>query len=156
MKEIIVDIKDESYLLENYSNSKVNRLLLEYIINAVWYTKMDEKFVIKINNYINGDLNIQTLIKESFSAEIEKLNNERRRNNLLQICLLVIGIIFLVLSQIVAIDFIFSELFIIIGWVPIWEAIDIELFKDSKNKRKRIIIKKILDSEIIVIDKRSN
>ncbi|MGN1302507.1 MAG: hypothetical protein ACI4VO_02495, partial [Clostridia bacterium] len=35
------------------------------------------------------------------------------------------------------------------GWVPIWETIDIELFSDLEGRRKKIILKRLLESEII-------
>ena len=45
--------------------------------------------------------------------------------------------------------FIFKEIILIGGWVLIWEMIELEIFSDVKEKRKRIILKKILNSEFI-------
>lgn len=46
-------------------------------------------------------------------------------------------------------DVIWKEVLLIGGWVPIWETIDIELFSDLEGRRKRIILKRLLESEII-------
>ena len=59
------------------------------------------------------------------------------------------GIFFLTLSTLVDSESIWYELMIIGGWVPIWEMIEVELFPDVEERRKRKVIKKLLKSEII-------
>ena len=46
-------------------------------------------------------------------------------------------------------DFIFKEVFLIVGWVPIWEVIEIEFFTELKEKGKRRILRKILESNFV-------
>ena len=50
---------------------------------------------------------------------------------------------------------ILNEIVLIGAWVPIWEAIELELFTDTKEKRKRKQLKKILKGEIIEIENKN-
>lgn len=66
---------------------------------------------------------------------------------------MLLGILLLFLSTVIRGMFIFEEVFLIIGWVPIWEAVDIELFSDVKEKKKRNALKKLLESNLEIVNK---
>ena len=66
----------------------------------------------------------------------------------MQLIYLIIGILSLVLSSLIK-ENIFKELILISGWVLIWSMIEIEIFSDTELKRKRKILKQLLNSEII-------
>lgn len=86
---------------------------------------------------------------DGFYQEYEMSKKIYHITNIKQFFLLMIGVIFLFLSTIVNESIIWKEILLIGGWVPIWEMIDLELFSDFQERRKRKILKKLLKSEII-------
>ena len=92
--------------------------------------------------------NITKMIKDGLKDEYNMGIRERHDNNMKQLWLLVLGIIFLFLSTLIEEDVIWKELLLIIVWVPIWEMIEVELFPDLEGRKRRKIIKKLLNSKI--------
>ena len=99
------------------------------------------------NNTKYSDENVEKLIKNGLKFELQNSTKIRDLNNIKQVILVLIGILFLFLSTLIN-DAIFGEVLIVIGWFPIWETLDIEFFTDVKEKRKRSIINKLLESKI--------
>ena len=60
--------------------------------------------------------------------------------------------LFLIFSTITKPEII-KELILIIGWVAVWEVVDIAINVDSKQKFNRKIIKKLIDCKITVNNK---
>ena len=89
------------------------------------------------------------IIPDELKQEYNKSLKLYHITNIRQLFLLLLGIFFLFLSTLIKEDVIWKEVLLIGGWVPIWETIDIELFSDLEGRRKRIILKKLLKSEII-------
>lgn len=89
------------------------------------------------------------IITDELKQEYNKSLKLYHITNIRQLFLLLLGIFFLFLSTLIKEDVIWKEVLLIGGWVPIWETIDIELFSDLEGRRKRIILKKLLKSEII-------
>ena len=87
------------------------------------------------------------MINEGFKEEYNRSKQEHIDNNMKQIIFLLLGILFIFLSTTISEEFIWKEILLISGWVPIWEVIDVELFSDAEGIRK--IINKLLQSKII-------
>ena len=47
---------------------------------------------------------------------------------------------------------IINEIILIGSWVPIWEAIELELLTDTYEKRKQKILKRLMKCEIEEVD----
>ena len=63
----------------------------------------------------------------------------------------------LFLSTKVTDDNLMKEILLIIGWVPIWETMEVELFPDAVQRKRRRAIKRLLKCEIVertVIDEK--
>ena len=148
-KTIVVDLARKEDLVSRYNNEKVDKDLIEYLIKEGLYYKKSDKFIIVVEKESNIELNSINLIKEGLNEEFKKSLKVRDLNNLKQISLFFIGIFFLALSTLIPHEGIWYELMIIGGWVPIWEMIEVELFPDVEERRKRKVIKKLLKSEII-------
>ena len=73
---------------------------------------------------------------------------EKRRNNLIQFAYFIIGLLLLVISRLIGNASILKEVFLIGGWVFIWEVLEIELFHDFKNNLRAKKVKQLLKSEI--------
>ena len=91
------------------------------------------------------------MIKDGLRIEYKKKLRNRYYNNIKQLVLLLIGTLFLFMTVIIKDNFVFREVVLIIGWVPIWAAIEIELFTDAVERRKRKIIKKLLKSDFEIL-----
>lgn len=151
MEKIIeIDLIEKNDLVEKYDNNNLSKELLEYIIKESTFITMKDNIKIVINekNYI--DLNIEKIIKDGLQKEYNQNLKLNHLSNIKQILLLLIGIIFLIIWATIKVENIWKEVLLIIGWVPIWEAVDIKLFADMESKRRRTILKKLITSEIII------
>lgn len=148
MKKIIeVDLIDEDSLFEKFNKRQVSNELIDYIIKEVGILKQNDVITIIINNYLNiSDTKI--LIKNKISDEYSQTILKYQHNIYIQLIYLIIGILSLILSSLIK-ENIFKELILISGWVLIWSMIEIEIFSDTELKRKRKILKQLLNSEII-------
>ncbi len=148
-KVINIDINEESDMVEKYDNSKISQELLEYIIEKAKFTKKYDKIKIVINNNCQIKLNFPKMFYNAFEEEYKNNVQDHLRNNILQLVLLFLGIIFIFISFQIKNNEIWKEIFLIGGWVPIWEMVDLELFTDVRGKRRSKILLKLIDSEIV-------
>lgn len=148
-KIIAIDIINEDDLLEKYNKKKVSKDLISYIIESTPSFKNKDTFKIKINNRIKTSC-VQLII-DGLKEEYQKSVNTHRRNNIIQIIYLLVGIIVLSISNIIE-KVIFKEIVLIGGWVLIWSMVELEIFSDTSGRRKRRVLKKLLNSEIIEIN----
>ena len=145
MKEINIYIKNKEDFFLKYDNSKISKELINYLIES---TILNTKN--KIIMHSSLDIDYKKYIIEGLEEELEHNLENKKRTNHLQILLIFLGMFFLCLSVIFKDFEIWHEVILIGGWVPIWEAIDIELFRDSKERKKRYILNNLLKSEIEV------
>lgn len=147
MKRIIeIDLMEENDLFEKYNKRQVSNELIDYMIKEVGILNKNDVIKIIVNNYLTIS-NTKALIKNKLSDEYDKTILKNRHNVYIQLIYLIIGIIALFVSSLLK-DTIFKELILIGGWVLIWSMIEIEIFSDTELKRKRKILKQLLDSEI--------
>lgn len=151
-KIVTIDIQNEEDLVGIYDSNIANYNLIDYILKKTLYTNKNDKITFIIHNKCNTTLPIKDIIINGLYLEYEHLIKEYKKNTLLQIALLFLGLFFLFLSTILVKESIWHEFLVIAGWVPLWEMIDIELFSDSKNRRKKHIIEKLLKSEFNIED----
>lgn len=144
MKNIVVNIRREKDLYEKYSN-EVSTELLEYLIEEA---KLNKEIEVTINTKLDIK-NIDKLIIKG----LEDLCNDNKIVDKIydkkQIILFVVGIIFLIISTLTKPEII-KELVLIIGWIAVWEVLDITINIDSKYKRRKKAIKKLLNCKITV------
>jgi len=146
MEKIIeIDISDKYDLVDKYNEKKISKELLEYIIKQAGLVKRKHRIKIMINKRCNIDKDIKKLIKEGLKEEYNRSLEEYHHNNKKQIFLLILGILFIFLSTLIKDGIIWKELLLIGGWVPIWEMVELELINDVAGRRRRKIIKKIMN-----------
>ena len=143
MKNIVVNLKDESDLYGKYNND-VSKDLIKYLIEEAVLIGEDANII--INTKLKID-NIDEIIKKGLIKEYNESKKIDRIHNNKQIVFFLIGTIFLILSTFINYSVI-KEIIIISGWVAIWEVVDISLNLDSKSKISRKIIKKLINSKI--------
>lgn len=145
MRQIYIDLNNREDILERYNQNDISNELIEYIIKQANFVKK-EKIELIIKNKTN--IKITDRLKQAFNDEYTNSLKSQHYNNIRQIVLVLVGIIFLILSMTIHED-ILKEVLLIGSWVPIWEAFDSELFLDFRERRKRKILKKLMNSKII-------
>lgn len=147
-KVIKVDLDRKFDLLRTYNDNKVDLDLIEYLIDQIGLFKDTEKVKIVLNKRCELDVNVIKLIKEGLKEEHKKSLNVRDQNNLKQLWLLLMGVVFIFLSTKIE-DSLWKEVLVILGWVPIWEMMEVELFPDAAERKRRKAIKRLLKCEIV-------
>ena len=151
MKKVIeIDLNSKDDLLEKYNNKRISKDLIEYLINEINFINKNDNVVIQINNNIKTDIDIVKYLTNGLKDEYKSNIKSHLKNNIIQIVLFFLGIFFLFLSTQIKGNDIWKEILLIGGWVPIWEMIDLELFNDYRGHKRKRILQKLLDSEIII------
>lgn len=151
MKKVIeIDLNNKEDLLERYNNKRISKDLVEYLINETNFINKKVNIVIQINNNIKTDIDIVKYLTNGIKDEYVSNIKSHLKNNIIQIVLFFLGIFFLFLSTQINDNDIWKEILLIGGWVPIWEMIDLELFNDFRGHKRKRILQKLLDSEIII------
>ena len=148
-KTIIININSKKDLFDTYNNKEINDKLIAHIIKKASLISKKDKLTINILNNIKENINISKLIKERLKKEYNSVILEHHKNNLIQFILFIIGVIILVVAKLYN-HLIWHDVLVIIGWVPIWEMVDIEIFDNINEKRLKKIINKLLVSKIII------
>ncbi len=152
-KTIEIDLVCEDDIFEKYNRKLANKELINHIIHEADPFDKKEVLLVSIRNKTNVKKEkYLDIIKQSLEREYNKCVQEIDHNNIKQFIYLLIGIGFLFVSTIFGKNFVFEELFLIGGWVLIWETIEIEMFSDSELKKRLVILRKLLKSEFKEID----
>lgn len=70
-------------------------------------------------------------------------------DNVKQIYFFIIGVLLIFISTFFKEQGLLREVILIIGWVPIWEMVRIELLPDAQGRVKRRVLRKLMHSEIV-------
>ena len=146
-KVIKIDLINEIDLMNNYDENKLSNNLLEYIIKEALYIKREDKIKIIINNKCNTKKDYKEMFINAFKEEYKNNLKIHNRTNIVQLILLIIGIFFIFLSFQINNE-IWKEIFLISGWVPIWEMIELELFNDVRDRKRKRVLLKLINSKI--------
>lgn len=147
MKSIIVNIRRERDLYEKYSN-RVSNELIKYLIDEA---KVKDDVEIIINTKLNIN-NIDKLIRNGLQNSIKNLRKIDKFYDSKQVILFIFGLLFLIISYLTKPEII-KELILIIGWVAVWEVMDIAINIDSKQKYNKKIVNKLINCKITVNNK---
>ena len=145
--EIIVDLKNKENLIETYNNKICCHKLINYLVKNTHVNSFNK---VIINKYFKDKIECVNIIKNSIEYEYKKSTLKQFRNNCLQILLLILGIVFLFISTKIEQSSIWHEIFIIGGWVPIWEMIHIEIFSESLERKTRRSLKRLMEADFII------
>ena len=147
MKKIIeIDIVSKDDLYESYNRKKVSHELINYLMETTNTIRKKDKVEIIINNKTEDkSLNI---IKKGLEEEIKKSKERHKRTNIMQVVYFIVGILALSISTQIPIE-IFRELTIICGWVLIWTIIELEMYNDVAERKRRRLLRKLLKSKFI-------
>ena len=147
-KVITVDIADKNDLVEKYDRSIVNADLIRFILTQAELASHKDTFKIIVKDKCHLDHDVSNLIRSGIKIEYDNAVYEHTRNNNWQILSVIIGVILIVISTIIK-DPVLAEIFAVGAWVAMWDAIELALYSEYKERRKMNRLRKLLNCEII-------
>ena len=151
---INIDINNLEELENDYNKKHINKDLEEYIMECAKLMPRKEKIRLKINGNLNQNEQNKTinLIHGYYKEKIKQYHLIDKYDDYVRIFLLILGIVFIIISEHL-ID-VLSELFLIAGWVVVWEIIYDLIFMGFKRKKIKTTYKNYLCVKFrLVIDK---
>lgn len=154
MEKIIeIDLFRKEDFFEKYNRKIVSKELINYMIDSISSVSKDDSIKIIVNNKIKEDIDIINLIKEALKNEYNQNMCLYHKTNTIQFIYLLIGIFWLFISTLVKAT-VLKEVILIGGWVFIWALLETEIFADLKSRKRRKIIKKILNGTFEEVKKK--
>ena len=135
-KEIEIAITNEEDLYDKYNKNYINDDLIQYIIKKAVELKSASNYKIIITSTLKNDIDYEELIKEGLRKEYIKSYDKHNINTRFFFFYLISGITLLIISRILNSTVIFSEIFLIGGWVLIWKVIELLLFTNFEENLK--------------------
>ena len=148
---INIDINDKHDLYEPYNDNYLNKDLIDYLIRQGMPFKKKDKVTIEVDNNVRKRKNFEQILKQSLKMEKNRLQQKYKDMNKKQASWFIMGALIILLGYIISESSALHEIIIVVGSVPIWEAISIELFKDTEIRKKIQVIDLLLKSQIKTI-----
>lgn len=145
---IEINITDENELLNIYNKNIISETLDNYLITSLEHRSLKEDITINITGTKNEF--IKSIITSYYEEKYLYLKKIDKLDNYIRLTLFLIGILAIFISK--QFTNIVSEVFLIAGWVIIWEIIYDVLFSEIKRKRKARIYKTLAKAKIILKD----
>lgn len=146
---INIDINTFKELENSFNKKHINRDLAEYIMECAKLMPRGGKIELKINGNLSQSEQDKA-INLIHGYYKEKLKQYHKYDDYVRIFLLILGIVFIIISEHL-ID-VLSELFLIAGWVVVWEIIYDLIFTGFKRKKIKTTYKKLSMCEISFSD----
>lgn len=149
---INIDINTLEELENSFNKKHINRDLEEYFMECAKLMPRGGKIELKINGNLNPNEqdNATNLIHGYYKEEFKQYHLIDKYDDYVRIVLLILGIVFIIISEHL-ID-VLSELFLIAGWVVVWEIIYDLIFTGFKRKKTKSIYQKLSKCEISFSD----
>ena len=132
--EIYIDERQD--YVSNYNTKMLNPELKNYVLEELRGSNLKKGIKIQIvGNYFDSDEKKQEflkLFKNEFSLSIKDMTMYLKYSLIASLLLGLLGIIFIVLSNVIT-DSVFKEIFLIMGWLGVWESTANIIFNESKN-----------------------
>lgn len=139
--EIFIDTQSD--YVSNYNTKMLNPELKNYVLEELRGSNLKKGIDIKIlGNYFDTEEKKEEflrLFRNEFSLSIKDNIMYMKYSIVTAILLGIVGIVFIILSKVIG-GPLFNEIFLIIGWLGVWEATARLVFDESKNY---IIVKRL-------------
>ena len=143
---IEINITNENELLNIYNKNIISETLDNYLTTSLEHRSLKENITINITGTENE--NIKNIITNYYKEKYLYFKKIDTLDNYIRLVLFLIGVLSIFMSK--KFTNIVSEIFLIAGWVIIWEIIYDILFSEIKRKRKAKIYKALATSNIIL------
>lgn len=146
--KIEINITNENELLNIYNKNIISETLDNYLITSLEHRSLKENITINITGTKNEF--IKNIITNYYKEKYLYLKKIDSLDNYIRLVLFLLGVLSIFISK--QFTNIVSEIFLIAGWVIIWEIIYDVLFSEIKRKRKARIYKTLAKAKIILKD----
>lgn len=158
MKNIIninVLLNEEDDMYHKYNKETLNPELGKYMYDECLGYSLKNEIIINIKANFDMDKELKnklvSLIRSNYGLEVREQLIYSKYTNIKTIIFFTIGILFLIINQVLNANFI-SEVFLIIGWLGIWDTLEQICFVDTKKRVKIKRLKKLTKAKINFID----
>lgn len=140
---ISMNVKDDNDFLSVFSKKEtpiISETVAEFIEHSALSVPPSEKLRLNIvSNCIDDTekIDYKRAIKEYYTEKYLANKQEMKRNTFISILLAIVGILILSLSFLTD-SIMWAEIIDIIAWVFLWEAVDINMFKNKSLRIKQI------------------
>lgn len=148
MEKIKIKLENLEEATNKFNHEVLNDELDNYITSASMHTLHKERIILNINGLSNNNeqKELITLIHTHYQNKVKQLNKIDKYDDYFRIILLLLGILLIIISE--QFTSFLSELFLIAGWVVVWEIVYDTLFTGIKRKRDLKLYKKLATCEI--------
>ena len=152
MESITIKLEKIEDALNKFNENILNEELDNYIITSCKHIHSKEKIILNIDNLSKKEEQnkLENVIHNHYQIKVKQLNKIDKYDDYFRLILLLLGIILIIISE--QFTSLLSELFLIAGWVVVWEVIYDILFTGIKRKRDLTIYKKLTNCPINFLD----
>lgn len=148
---IDIYLKNKEEVANKFNEGELNSELGNYIFNKALINRLNKKQVLKINVKTDFEVNekgkekIVDMIRAYYGHLVKVELIYLKTNRIKSLILFVIGVVLLVFAQLIenVTKFLLPEIFIIMGWLAIWEMTYSLLFLNGQQRIKIKILKKL-------------
>ena len=152
METININLKSIEDATNEFNDKLLSSNLDTYILENSKHTRNKERISLTISNISSKkeQNDLINLIHSHYLKKVIQLKKIDHYDDYFRLLLLLLGIILIIISE--QLTLFLSELFLIAGWVVIWEVVYDILFTGIKRKRELKIAKKLSTCEINFIN----
>ena len=152
MEIIKIKLKNLNEATASFNEEILNNELDNYLTSSCKHISSKERISLLIKDFTNKEdqIDLINLIHNHYLHKVKYLNKIDKYDDYFRFLLLLLGIILIIISEIFSA--LLSELFLIAGWVVIWEVVYDILFTGIKRKQKLKIAQKLSTCEISFIN----
>lgn len=131
-------------VLNEFNGQKISESLDNYIMNELKHKPLKNEITLILTG--NEKEKIGKVIQEYYQEKYIFLKRIDNMDNYIRLVLFMIGVIAILISE--QFKNLLSEIFLIAGWVVIWEVVYDVLFNELKRKRESNIYKALANCKI--------
>ena len=146
--EVLVTVQNRRGIFNEFNDKLLSSTLNDYLVKSCLYVKKGT-ITLKIKGLSSKkeQENFKKVLHEYYDKKSQFYMLEDSIVDVKRIFLLLLGILLIFISKIF--DFILSEIFLVAGWVAIWEIVYDLFFREKERKRNIKIYQKLAKSTII-------
>lgn len=154
--DININLVNKEDLINKFNNQELNSELGDYIYQKAVISKISRNKFFRINIKTDFQTNskeeILDMIRSYYGNKVKEELLHLKRDYIKNSILFIIGIILLILAYFTQTitDFVLPEIFIIVGWLAIWEMAYGVFFYNSKHRLRVRLLKKLTKCKIII------
>lgn len=155
--KVDVYVENKNSFQNQFHKERLSKELSDYILEECKAISLKEKLEIHI--YCKEELNkeeqlhVVDMIRRNYGIDIQELLLYSKKNMLMSLICILVGILILFIYLFVDIVPVLSEVILIIAWVFIWEGIYNLLFDGIKNEIYKKRLRKLTECRIIFVKK---